>query len=239
MGDGAWGRLTMSASPGAGIVAVCRRLYERGLVAGPDGNVSVRLTSGRILVTPSGFSKVDVEEADLVELTLDGEQVAGRHRASSEVRMHLRAYRERPDVQAVVHAHPPVATGFSVAGESIPAGVLPEVILQMGSVASVPYATPGTDDLPDSLMPWLPNHDAFLLANHGVTTLGRTLLEAHQRMESVEHAARILLTARLLGRVNALSPSAVDALLGRREAAQPRGGPAGAGERHAVTPEED
>lgn len=229
-GDDA-GRVTMDASSGAAIVAVCRRLYERGLIAGPDGNVSVRLTSGRILVTPSGLSKVDVEESDLVELTLDGERVAGRREASSEVLMHLRAYRVRPDVQAVVHAHPPLATGFGVAGESIAADVLPEVILQMGSVATVPYATPGTDDLPDAMMPWLPNHDAFLLANHGVTTLGSTLAEAHQRMESVEHAARILLTARLLGRVNALTPSAVGVLLERRGLAQPRGSsPQGAGD---------
>ena len=99
------------------IVAVCRRLYQRGLIAGPDGNVSVRIAPDRILVTPAGLSKVAVQEHELVELTLDGKRVRGSHRASSEVAMHLRAYRRRPDVNAVVHAHPPVATGFAVAGE--------------------------------------------------------------------------------------------------------------------------
>lgn len=204
----------------AEIVLVCRRLHDRGLIAGPDGNVSVRLTPDRIVVTPSGLSKIDVEEHDLVELSLDGTTVSGERAPSSEVAMHLAAYRARPDVHAVVHAHPPVATGFSVAGESITDGVLPEVILQVGSVPLVPYATPGTDAVPDAMAPFLPDHDAFLLANHGATTLGRTLGEAHQRMESLEHAASILLTARHLGRVNALDASAVAALeRGRR--AQP------------------
>ena len=118
--------------------------------------------------------------------------------------MHLAAYRARPDVFAVVHAHPPVATAFAVSGQGLPGDVLPELVLQVGEVPLVPYATPGTDALPDAMKPFLPNYDAFLLANHGVTTLGRTLMEAHQRMESVEHSANILLTARLLGRVNAL-----------------------------------
>jgi L-fuculose-phosphate aldolase len=194
------------------IVAVCRRLYERGLIAGPDGNVSVRLAADRILVTPSAISKVDLEEADLVELSLDGTKLSGDGSPSSEVAMHLRVYGVRADVSAVVHAHPPVATGFSVAGEGITPSVLPEVILQMGTVPLVPYATPGTESVPDAMAPYLPNHDAFLLANHGATTLGRTLAEAHQRMESLEHAARILLTARVLGRVNALDAPAVAAL---------------------------
>lgn len=203
------------------IVAVCRRLYARGLISGPDGNVSARLTTGRILVTPAGRSKTDVEEQDLVELTLDGAAVGGTGMASSEVAMHLRAYRVRPDVNAVVHAHPPSATGFALAGESIPGDLLPEVILQMGSVPLVPYAPPGTDALPDAMAPFLPDHDAFLLANHGATTLGATLDQAHQRMESLEHAAHILLTARLLGRVNALNAVEVAALLRRRQRAQP------------------
>jgi L-fuculose-phosphate aldolase len=204
-------------SPHSEIVAVCRRLYERGLIAGPDGNVSVRVAPDRILVTPSGISKVDLEEGNLVELSLDGTKLSGEGAPSSEVAMHLRAYRVRPDVAAVVHAHPPVATGFSVAGETITDGVLPEIILQVGTVPLVPYATPGTEAVPDAMAPFLPNHDAFLLANHGATTLGRTLGEAHQRMESLEHAAKILLTARRLGCVNALDASAVAALdRGRR-----------------------
>ena len=186
------------------IVRVCRRLYERGLIAGPDGNVSVRIARDHVVATPRGFSKADVEEHDLVLLTLEGTKIGGKHEASSEIAMHLAAYRARPDVFAVVHAHPPVATAFAVSGQGLPGDVLPELVLQVGEVPLVPYATPGTDALPDAMKPFLPNYDAFLLANHGVTTLGRTLMQAHQRMESVEHSANILLTARLLGRVNAL-----------------------------------
>ena len=186
------------------IVRVCRRLYERGLIAGPDGNVSVRIARDHVVATPRGFSKADVEEHDLVLLTLEGTKIGGKHEASSEIAMHLAAYRARPDVFAVVHAHPPIATAFAVSGQGLPGDVLPELVLQVGEVPLVPYATPGTDALPDAMKPFLPNYDAFLLANHGVTTLGRTLMEAHQRMESVEHSANILLTARLLGRVNAL-----------------------------------
>jgi L-fuculose-phosphate aldolase len=187
------------------VVAVCRRLYERGLIAGPDGNVSVRLTSGWILVTPSGRSKGDITEGDLIIMGLDGRRVAGGQSASSEVRMHLRIYERRPDVRAVVHAHPPVATGFAVAGEDFMAPVLPEVILQMGGVPLVPYCTPGSDDLARAFDSYLPHHEAFLMANHGATTVGATLTAAHQRMESLEHAARILLSARQLGRVTPLT----------------------------------
>jgi L-fuculose-phosphate aldolase len=203
------------------IVVVCRRLYERGLIAGPDGNVSVRIAADRILVTPAGMSKVDVQEHDLVELTLDGQHVRGTRRASSEVAMHLRAYRRRTDVHAVVHAHPPVATGFAVAGESFAACVLPEMIFQVGWVPLVPYATPGSEALADRFEPFLANHDAFLMANHGATTLGPSLVVAHQRMESLEHTARILLAARALGRVNTLAPRDVDALVAAREKAYP------------------
>ena len=199
------------------IVRVCRRLYERGLVAGPDGNVSVRLHDGSILVTPSGMSKVDVAPEDLVLVTSEGAVRDGRRAPSSELRMHLRIYERRADALAVVHAHPPTATGFAVAGESFVAPVLPEVILQMGEVPIVRYATPGTAALADSFDPYLEHHNAFLLANHGATTIGRTLALAHQRMESLEHAARIILTARMLGRVNQLSATDVEALRVSRE----------------------
>jgi L-fuculose-phosphate aldolase len=205
------------AAAGVAIVGVCRRLYERGLVAGPDGNVSVRLSDGSILVTPSGMSKVDVVPEDLVRVGGDGTVREGRRAPSSELRMHLRIYERRADVFAVVHAHPPTATGFAVAGESFIAPVLPEVILQMGEVPNIRYATPGTDALVERLEPYLDRHDAFLMANHGATTLGATLEQAHQRMESLEHAARIILTARLLGTVNELNAADVEALRASRE----------------------
>jgi L-fuculose-phosphate aldolase len=202
-----------------GIVRVCQRLYERGLIAGAEGNVSVRIADDRILVTPAGMSKVDVTPDDLVELALDGRKVRGARRASSEIAVHLRIYARRPDVQAVVHAHPPTATGFAVAGESFMSCVLPEVIFTVGWVPLVPYATPGTTALADQFEPFLGLHDAFLMANHGATTVGTSLTEAHQRMESVEQTARILLTARLLGRVNALSVDEVRAITEQRERA--------------------
>lgn len=213
------------------IVRVCRRLYAAGLIAGQDGNVSVRLPSGTILVTPAGPCKVDVTESDLVELALDGAKISGRGVASSDVGMHLRIYQRRPDVRAVVHAHPPVATGFSVAGLDFMDDVLPETIFQLGGAPLVPYAMPGTPALSDAMEPYLALHDAFLLANHGATTIGPSLLLAHQRMESLEHAARILLAARTLGRVNALAPADADALRVARLAAQ------AAGHGHSTTPE--
>jgi L-fuculose-phosphate aldolase len=193
---------------------VCHRLYARGLIAGPDGNVSVRLASGDILITPSGRSKGKVTAGSLIVVDITGRLIEGQSRPSSEMRMHLRIYERRADVKAIVHAHPPTATGFGVAGLSITAPVLPEVILQMGTVPLVPYATPGTDALPDSMEPFLMQHDAFLLANHGATTVGPTLEMAHQRMESLEHAARILFVARSLGTVNELSAADVMALRG-------------------------
>jgi L-fuculose-phosphate aldolase len=201
------------------IVHVCRRLFDAGLIAGQDGNVSVRLPGDVILVTPAGASKIDVTEADLVDLDLTGRQIGGARSASSEVGMHLRIYQRRADVRAVVHAHPPVATGFGVAGLDFMDDVLPEAIFLLGGVPLVPYAMPGTPALSDALEPFLDAHDGFLLANHGATTVGPTLLLAHQRMESMEHAARILFTARTLGRVNALAPEQGDALRAARQAA--------------------
>jgi L-fuculose-phosphate aldolase len=141
--------------------------------------------------------------------------------------MHLRIYERRPDVGAVVHAHPPLATGFGVAGEDLMAPVLPEVVLLTGGVPLVPYATPGSEALADAIEPFLEQHDAFLMANHGATSLGTTLSIAHARMESLEHAARILLTARTLGRVTTLTPAQHQELLAvrsrerRMEAARP------------------
>ncbi len=200
------------ATAAAAIVRVCHRLYDRGLIAGSDGNVSVRLDDGTILVTPSGMSKIDVTAERLIVVDGAGKVLDGAGRASSELKMHLRLYERRPDVHAVVHAHPPTATAFAVAGEGFMAPVLPEVILQMGTVPLVRYATPGTDALPDTFEPFIAGHDAFLLANHGATTIGATLAAAHQRMESLEHAAKILFGARLLGRVNELSAADVEAL---------------------------
>jgi len=195
-----------------GIVRVCQLLYARGLIAGQDGNVSVRLGPDRLLVTPAGMSKGEVQEEDLVEVSLEGERLGGARAASSELAVHLVIHRGRPDVGAVVHAHPPTATGFAVAGETLPANVLPELVYGVGPIALVPYETPGTRALAERFMPYLSGHDAWLMANHGAVTAGPTLAVAHQRMESVEHAARIILAARAVGRVQELPEASVQAL---------------------------
>lgn len=195
------------------IVAVGRRLWGRGLVGGSEGNVSVRLDSGRILSTPSGACKGFLEPGDLVVTDLDGRPLTGG-RPSSELKMHVRIYALRNDVRAVVHAHPPTATGFAIAGEGLDDCVVPEVIATLGRVPLVPYATPSTVELPDRIAPWVPTHDALLLANHGAVTYASTLARAIDIMESIEQAARSLLTARLLGRVRRLTRGEVDRLTG-------------------------
>lgn len=188
------------------IVRCCRRLWQAGLTAGQDGNVSVRYRPDRILVTPRGLPKSDLAPTDLVEVGLDGTPRGGSRLASTELDLHLRVYRRRRDCGAVVHAHPPTATAFAVAGEGIPADVLPEVAVLMGAVPLAPYGTPGTPALGDAVEPFLDGHEAVLLANHGAVAWGADLTRARIRMESLEHAARILLAARSLGRVTTLTP---------------------------------
>ena len=211
------------AGAAAAIVRVCGLLYARGLIAGAEGNVSVRLGPNRILATPAGRSKGDLGVDDLVEVDAMGRVTAGAGRPSTELAMHLRIYARRSDVGAVVHAHPPTATGFAVAGEDFMTGVLPEIIFGLGPVPLVPYGSPGTPMLADRLEAFVGAHDVFLLANHGATACGPTLEVAHQRMESLEQAARILLVARQLGRVVPLPADEVARLdAARRRAAGPQ-----------------
>jgi len=196
----------------------CRQLAAQGLIAGRDGNLSVRIGPERALVTPSGFIKSLVTPADMVEVNLSGKPVRrGSRKPTSELELHLRILWHRPDVRAVVHAHPPAATGFAVAGETIPGNLLPELIFVVGPVALVPYGMSGTPELGDQVAPYLDAHDALLLANHGAVTMGRTLDEAWIRMESLEHGARIILAARQVGQPQPLSAEAVRALVQQRE----------------------
>jgi L-fuculose-phosphate aldolase len=194
------------------IVAVGRRLYERGLVGGSEGNVSARLPGGRVLATPSGVSKGFLTPGDLVITDLEG-RALGPGRPSSELRMHLRIYALREDAMAVVHAHPPTATGFAIAGRPLDECVVPEVIATLGQVPIVPYGTPSTEELPERMTPWIANHDALLLANHGAVSYAPSLARAVDTMESIEQAARSLLVAHLLGHVNRLSREEVDRLM--------------------------
>jgi L-fuculose-phosphate aldolase len=190
----------------------CRQLAARGLIAGRDGNLSVRLGPDCVLVTPRGLIKSLVTPGDMVQVDRSGRKRRGRRNPTSELDLHLRILARRPDVGAVVHAHPPAATGFAVAGEEIPANLLPELIFLVGRVPIVPYGTPGTPELGDRVEPYLGEHDALLLANHGAVTMGRTLDQAWIRMESLEHAARIVVAARTVGRPRPLDAAAVETL---------------------------
>jgi len=190
----------------------CRQLAARGLLAGRDGNVSVRLGPDRVLVTPSGLIKALLTAGDMVEVDLAGRKRRGRRNPTSELDLHLRILTHRRDVGAVVHAHPPAATGFAVAGEEIPANLLPELIFLVGRVPIVPYGTPGTPELGDRVEPYLAEHDGLLLANHGAVTMGQTLDQAWIRMESLEHAARIVVAARTVGQPRPLDAAAVSKL---------------------------
>ncbi len=190
-----------------------RRLDARGFIASNDGNLSLRDEDGSVLITSAGSRKGHLTPPEIVRISPDGTLLSGSRPSSSESAMHLLAYSLRPDVSAVVHAHPPVATGFAVARQPMDACVLPEIILSLGSIPVAPYGTPGTPELGKSLGPSLRDHDVVLLANHGAVALGADLEDAYFKMERLEHTARILLVAQLLGRVETLGRPEVERLL--------------------------
>src|SRR5574338_662415 len=200
----------------ADIVEVGRRLYARGYTASNDGNISVRLDAGRLLMTPKSVCKGFMSPEMMCITDLDGRKLAGERDPSSEMQMHLEVYRQRPDAQAVVHAHPPIATGFAVAGVPLDRAVLAEVITTLGSVPIAEYATPSTRELPEAVRQYVKAHDWMLLANHGALTLGVDLFSAYYKMETIEHFAKISLVARLLGGERLLSRQEVDRLQGLR-----------------------
>ena len=198
------------------IVEVGRRLYARGYTASNDGNISVRLDDRRLLMTPRSVCK-GFMSADMMCITdLEGKKLAGERDPSSEMQMHLEVYRQRPDANAVVHAHPPTATGFAVAGIPLDRAVLAEVVTTLGSVPIAEYATPSTKELPEAVRKYVRAHDGMLLANHGALTLGGDLFGAYYKMETIEHFAKISLVARLLGGERLLSRQEVDRLQGLR-----------------------
>jgi L-fuculose-phosphate aldolase len=195
------------------LVEVCRRLYDRRLIGAGEGNVSCRLGKDRFLVTPSGVGKGSLRPADLVVVDADGERIRGRGRPSTELRMHLAAYAARPDVEAVVHAHPLTAVAFTVAGVPPPNDLLPEAVLVLGRIAVAPFATPGTDEVPRSLSPFWNGHDVVLLERHGALALGRDLPQAFDRMETLERVCEVAAQARLLGACEPLPEAAVRKVL--------------------------
>jgi len=180
-------------------VRIGRLLFERGWIAASDGNLSARLPEGWILATPAGVCKGMLAGGDLVICNMDGQIVAGDRAPSTEMDMHLTVYRMRPEVRAVVHAHPPFATGFAVAGRELNLGILPEVVVRLGSVPLAKYGTPGTPALSEGLRPLVPGHDAVLLENHGAVAWGEDLYQAFFRLDTVEHYAHVTLVAELLG----------------------------------------
>jgi len=199
------------------IAEVGRRLWARGYVASNDGNISARIAKDRYLITPTGRSKGFLGTDDLVVVDDRGRKLTGALDPTSELPMHLFVYQSRPDVQAVVHAHPPKATGFACAGIPLAQCVLPEVILSLGQIPLTSYATPSTSEVPQSIRQFIGAYNAMLLRNHGVLTLGSDLLEAYYRMETVEHFAEIALVAKTLGGASPLVGEDVQKLLRVRE----------------------
>ncbi len=194
------------------IVRYGRLLHDRGYSAARDGNLSCRLDSQTMLITPAGLSKGMLEPEDIVVADMRGRKLEGRHSVSSEAQMHVRIYSMRPDVGGICHGHPPTATGFAVAGIAMDQPVMAETAVVLGAVPVAPYATPGTPELAASLEPFVMDHDAILMANHGVVCYGSDLLQAYLNMELVEHAAKILMVVRQLGGAHALSSEQVKAL---------------------------
>lgn len=200
------------------IIEVGKRMYTRGFVASNDGNISCKVGPNVIWTTPTGVSKGYMTPDMLVKMNLDGKILMGKCMPSSEVKMHIRVYKENPDVMAVTHAHPPVATSFAIAGISLERAILPEAVVNLGSVPIAHYATPGTTQVPDSIAPYCRSHNAVLLANHGALSWGRDVFEAYHRLESLEYYATVLMyTGNIIGKANELSCTQVKDLIDIRE----------------------
>ena len=201
------------------ICDVCHKMWQLGWVAANDGNVSVKLEDGTFLATPTGISKSFITPEKILHIDSNGEVIEGQAGAkpSSEIKMHLRCYEERDDVGAVVHAHPPTATGYSVAHLDLDRYTMIETIIAIGSIPVTPYGTPSTYEVPDAIAPYLQEHDVLLLANHGALTVGADLITAYYRMETLELYAKISLTAHLLGGEKEVSKENIDRLIGMRK----------------------
>ncbi|MGC4053129.1 MAG: class II aldolase/adducin family protein [Paludibaculum sp.] len=194
------------------IVQIGRLVFEKGWIAANDGNLSIRLDSNRVLCTPTNTSKGMLSVDDLIICDMRGNRISGAKSPTSELAMHLLIYEMRPDVQAVVHTHPPVSTGFAASGRALNQAILPEVIIGLGCVPLADYGLPGTSALTEPLKPYIPRYDAILMANHGVVCYGPDIYSAYFRMETVEHYARIALVAELLGGARVLPRVEIDKL---------------------------
>ncbi|WP_163100789.1 class II aldolase/adducin family protein [Peribacillus alkalitolerans] len=196
------------------ICEIGRRIYNKNFVAANDGNISIKVGQDTIWTTPTGVSKGFMTPDMMVKMDLTGNVLIGEFSPSSEVKMHLKVYNENPDVNAVVHAHPPVATSFAIAGISLDQPISPEAVVILGTVPVAPYATPGTDEVPASIAPYCKGYNAVLLANHGALTWGRDILEAYYRMESLEHYALMTMYSNnIIKQVNELNSSQISDLI--------------------------
>ena len=201
------------------ICDVCHKMWQLGWVAANDGNVSVKLEDGTFLATPTGISKSFITPEKIVHIDRDGNilEAEGDYRPSSEIKMHLRCYQEREDVGAVLHAHPPVATGYAVANVPLDEYSMIETVIAIGSIPVTPYGTPSTYEVPEAIAPYLGEHDVVLLQNHGALSVGADLLTAYYRMETLELFAKISLNAHLLGGAQEISRPNIDKLISMRE----------------------
>lgn len=201
------------------ICDVCHKMWQLGWVAANDGNVSAKLPDGSFMATPTGISKSFITPEKLVRIDAEGNVLEAEegYRPSSEIKMHLRCYAERDDVGAVVHAHPPTATGFAVAHKALDEYSMIETVIALGSVPVTPYGTPSTYEVPDAIAPYLAEHDALLLMNHGALTVGSDVITAYYRMETMELFAKISLNAHILGGAKEISKENIDRLISMRE----------------------
>lgn len=199
------------------ICDVGQKLYDKGFVAANDGNISVKISPNELIVTPTGVSKGGMKPEDLVKMTLDGTILSGKSKPSSEVKMHIQVYRLNPKIQAVVHAHPPIATAYAVARVPMQKPIISEAVVNLGVVPVADYALPGTEEVPESIKPYINDYNAVLLANHGLLTWGEDLTQAFYRHESVEHYGKILLYVNQIGQAEEFSCQEVGALLDIRK----------------------
>ena len=198
---------------------ICHKMWQLGWGAANDGNVTVKLDDGTFLATPTGISKSFITPEKLVRIDAEGKVLEAKegYRPSSEIKMHLRCYKERDDVGAVLHAHPPTATGYAVAHIPLDRYTMIETVAAIGSIPVTPYGTPSTYEVPDAIAPYLQEHDVLLLANHGALTVGADAITAYYRMETLELFAKISLTAHLLGGEKEISRENIDKLIELRK----------------------
>lgn len=206
------------------ICDVCSKMWQLGWVAANDGNVTVKLEDGTFLATPTGISKSFITADKLVHIDKEGNLLEeSQYRPSSEIKMHLRCYEDREDVGAVVHAHPPVATGYAVANKALDEYSMIETVIALGSIPVTPFGTPSTYEVPEAIAPYLGSHDVVLLQNHGALAVGSDLLTAYYRMETLELFAKISLNAHLLGGAVEIPRENIDRLISMRESYQVTG----------------